>query len=78
MNQKLEKIRDELAGKYSALNIHDQDNNAEAFKQGWNSADPHIRQDERERTLQWMMSKYGIVVAQTLDEELKKMDEAGE
>lgn len=94
MNEKLKKIRDELAtefmkcphtgvdAQYCLCCTRDED----SHKEGFTAAEPHIRQDERERVLNLMKDKcryvtneeefYFRISSQWLEAELKKMDEA--
>lgn len=55
MNPKLEKIRDELASKFrktlEKLSWCGRSDCERAFIEGFNSAEPHIRQDEQEKIL---------------------------
>lgn len=90
MNQKLEKIRDELAKKYSEKDDIDPPPYWNELKEiiysaGWNAAEPHIRQDERQRIMEFLNThkifhdefQEGYFKS-LLNTELKKMDEVKE
>lgn len=65
---------DELATEFYIENLYREVSIRGTFIKGFNSAEPHIRQDERERVLEIVRKGCGVASAAYVEQELKRLD----